>query len=119
MDSYVEKHAAGRAGSVFKLSLVGIAGGDATSSGSGLNAVHGEKAREMIAALYLDIFTGNEEDKVSIKCATANASSFALFCSFLVGHPHPRRKKPRPLSQVSSPSETRRVHRPAFNVLLL
>ncbi len=90
MDSYVEKHA-GRAGSVFKLSLVGIAGGDATSSGSGLNAVHREKAREMIAALYLDIFTGNDEDMVSIKCATANASSFALFIS--CGTPPPKKKK--------------------------
>ena len=35
MESYIEKHA-GR-GSVFKLSLVGVAGGDSTSSGVGLD----------------------------------------------------------------------------------
>ena len=54
MDSYIKKHA-GR-GSVFKLSLVGIAGGDCHSSGVGVDAVHWEKARGMIASLFLTLF---------------------------------------------------------------
>jgi hypothetical protein len=91
MASYIEQHA-GR-GSLFKIFLVGIAGGDITSSGSGLNAVHREKARAMIAAaLYLERFTGNEDDAAGIKCTTANATtSFALFIS--CGTPPPKKKK--------------------------
>ena len=50
----MEKHA-GR-GSVFKLSLVGVAGVTSTSSGAGLDAVHREKARGMIASLFLTLF---------------------------------------------------------------
>ena len=89
MDSYVEKHP-NRKGNVFKLSLVAIAGGDATSSGSGENAVWREKARELIESLYLDLFSENEDDRIGINCATANGTSFALFVS--CGVPPPKKK---------------------------
>ena len=91
MESYIEKHA-GR-GSVFKLSLVGIAGGDSTSGGVGLDAVYREKAREMIVSLYLSLFSGNDDDATGIKCATVNGTSFALFVS--CGVPPPKKKLPK------------------------
>jgi hypothetical protein len=100
MDSYVENHA-GR-GSVFKLSLVCIAGGDSTSSGAGMHAVHREKAREMIVAMFLSLFSGNDDDESGIKCATANGTSFALFVS--CGVPAPKKKLPtKTLSKKKQP----------------
>jgi hypothetical protein len=91
MDSYTEKHPT-RKGNVFKLSLVAIAGGDATSSGVGEETVYREKARELIESLFLDLFSENEDDKIGINCATANGTSFALFVT--CGVPPPKKKLP-------------------------